>query len=186
MTMIVGYHDSDGAVLLADSRATWISPVRRNNLYQDTLQKILPFGPKLLIGFAGDVQTALTVVAAIQERAKRKRELQHIAVLGPRLGRFAKYEFKTLVGAKRTRQGISLILAGIETASAASAKPNEVQLWGYESPHFHPVRVENDFVVKGSALIAIHPFLQTNRAELNAQTGGLKGKADWLISRLDS
>jgi 20S proteasome alpha/beta subunit len=53
MTMVAACHFADGAVIIADSRATWVGS--GVPIFQDELQKILSLGPKIGLAFAGDI-----------------------------------------------------------------------------------------------------------------------------------
>lgn len=183
MTMIVGCHFSEGAVLLADSRATWLLGNGKNT-YQDTLQKIFPFPFNMSMGFAGHIATATHIMRAIHNRVVSSNRLKHVASLGPNIGRFAKHEYQTLTGSGQTTGANSLVLVGIQP-TRGKPTPIDVHLWTYESPRYYPLRVEHDFMAMGSGADIVAPFLRANWADLLSQQGGLKGKADWLISRLE-
>src|SRR5437667_8595491 len=72
MTVVVACRFPEGAVVLADSRATWVGG---RKMYQDTLQKILPIGGKQGIAYAGDVGAAGLVVRELRRRIQSNRRL---------------------------------------------------------------------------------------------------------------
>lgn len=60
--MVLAYNFQEGSVMISDSRATWVDKRINTNIPEDKLQKILPPGKKMAIGYAGDVRTAALVV----------------------------------------------------------------------------------------------------------------------------
>jgi hypothetical protein len=84
MTLVAACRFRDGAVILADSRATWL----RAGVVEDTLQKVLYVGPRTGLAFAGSVDVAACVTEALRndwmpvrvfgDRDKREDDLLQI------------------------------------------------------------------------------------------------------------
>jgi len=70
MSVVAGCRLLDGVIILADSRAT-IS-VNGKTFYLDNLQKILPFTPYIVIGFAGNVKVISKILLDLFELIKTK------------------------------------------------------------------------------------------------------------------
>jgi 20S proteasome alpha/beta subunit len=186
VTLVVGCHFSEGAVVLADSRATWQTPGGKN-VFEDTLQKILPLLPTATIAYAGDVSTATSLINSLSKRIQKNNRLKNIGHLGPNLGRFAKHDYQTLQGLNRNPQPVSLVLSGIDVGrSKTGAGPHEVGLWAYSSPRFHLTEVKYSFVAIGSGANIAIPFLKKHWSEIVGLAGGLQEKANWLFPRLES
>ncbi len=186
MTLVVGCHFPEGAVILADSRATW-QITGSKNVFQDTLQKLLPLLPTATIAYAGHVSTATSLINSLSSRILRNNRLKNVGYLGPNVGRFAKHDYQTLQGLSINPQPVSFVLAGIDTGrSQAGSGSHEIRLWGYSSPRFRPVEVKHNFVAVGSGSDVIVPFLTQHWSELAALAGGAHEKANWLIPRLEN
>jgi 20S proteasome alpha/beta subunit len=84
--MVAACRFRDGAVMIADTRATWLAGGL--TLFQDSFQKILPLAQQVAIGFAGDVQAAELIVRQLRRRMQtqpRLRILRKLAADVPRL-----------------------------------------------------------------------------------------------------
>jgi 20S proteasome alpha/beta subunit len=80
MTLIAACRFQTGAVVIADSRATWTQPGSITGAVEDTLRKILHIGPKISLTYAGSVDEAGCVADELRRRVKS----------GGRSGRFRK------------------------------------------------------------------------------------------------
>ena len=69
MTVLLACRFEDGAVIAADSRATWLAGGRTTP--QDSLQKILFLGKGSVFAFAGDVKLASIIAKEIASRVRK-------------------------------------------------------------------------------------------------------------------
>lgn len=187
MTLVVGCHLENAAILLADSRATWQSQGAKN-VYQDSLQKILPIAHQAIIAYAGQVDTAISLIGSLQLRIKKNKRLQNLGYLGPQLGRLARHDYATLQGMGKNPGHVAFVLAGVETRGARENLGSaiaEVRMWAYSAPRFRPTEVNNTFIAVGSGADLVSPFLQERWRDLSA-LAGVKEKTDWLIPHLES
>ena len=93
MTMVLAYKFKEGTVMISDSRATWVDKRINTNVPEDKLQKILPLGNKMAIGYAGDVRTAALVINSLRGMLKKKSRLSIPNVMAAELSRVAKYHY---------------------------------------------------------------------------------------------
>ena len=141
MTMVAACHFADVAVIIADSRATWVGS--GVPIFQDELQKILPLGPKIGLAFAGDVAAAALIAQPLRRRLRRDeraRAVRKLAADVPRIARHYYGIYKARTGRDRRLQ---LILCG-------ATELGQVGVWWFQSPHFGSHKLEDDFVVVGS------------------------------------
>src|SRR4029453_5464478 len=92
MTMIAVCRFPHGAVVIADSRATWKQG--GSNSYQDTLQKIVPLGPKIAFSFAVDVTAAAFLFSKLRRRINKQPRLRALHKLSAEIPRIAKHYFQ--------------------------------------------------------------------------------------------
>ncbi len=161
--------------MIADSRATWLGGGSRR--FQDSLQKILSLGPRIAIGFAGDVQAAALVVEQLRGRMQKKPRLRILRKLAADVPRIAKHYYSL----HRSRTGkdhpLDLVLGGVTDSGA-------VEIWWFQSPNFHGHKLERGFVVRGSGSV-VAPYVQDNFERFDRELPNLKARADALISGLD-
>jgi 20S proteasome alpha/beta subunit len=142
MTVVVAARFQDGAVVLADTRASWGLPA--DPFPEDALQKILPLTRKSVIAYAGDVAAAAYVIERIKERIQRKKRLQSIYRLAGDLPRAARHYFREFQSkSQRVVGGIALVLAGISDVGKAL-------IYWTESPHFSRRRLDSELIAVGS------------------------------------
>lgn len=171
MTMVVAYQFKDGAVMIADSRATWRTR-EREDIPEDRLQKILPLGHKMAIGYAGDVRTAELITQQLGrkiEREPRLRSPQRLAAYLPRIAR--RY-------CERRGVNVDLILGGINSLG-------KTEIWSFKFPHFRGKKLTEGFEVIGSGEI-VKEYLEKNRKKIEKKDQDLKAKADTLFIGLGS
>lgn len=175
MTMIACCRFRDGAVIIADARATW----RRGNpqAFQDTLQKILPLGRKTALAFAGDVTAAAVIVNQLRLRIKKKPRLGVLRKLAAEIPRIAKHYYGLCQSRTRSRERLALILAGVDTAG-------NVRIWCYESPFFRSRNLTTEFEVLGTGAV-VKTYLQRSWDGLEANSSSLKARADRLLVGLE-
>ena len=66
MTMVAACHFADGAVIIADSRATWVGAGMP--IFQDEPQKVLPLESNIGLAFAGDVEAVALIARQLRQR----------------------------------------------------------------------------------------------------------------------
>ena len=66
MTLLAASRFRDGAIIISDSPLTWIS--RDRYLLQDSLQKTLLIGPRIIIGYVGDDRVGALIVQKLPRR----------------------------------------------------------------------------------------------------------------------
>ncbi|MBU1630968.1 MAG: hypothetical protein KKH49_04110, partial [Candidatus Omnitrophica bacterium] len=147
MTMIVGCHFKDGAVIVADSRVTSKEFPAGKKILSDTAQKIIPLGLKLAIAFAGDVPLANDIIFQIRKRITKNKRLRIPSKIATDLPRVAQYCYRKYKETNKNREwSVSLLLGAIN--------PNgTILLWAYESPSFNIKIIRDDFVVLGSGAV---------------------------------
>lgn len=168
MTLVAACHFDDGLVLLTDSRATWFGP--SSTIPQDSLQKLLYLGPRVVFAYAGDVAAAGRLVAELRDRIKadtRKARLRRLAVDVPRIARRA---YSTGL----VTHGLHFLIAGVDGAG-------RIMVWHFRSPKFEPEELSSGFLAFGTGA-AIRPYLEENLERINREAPNLKSKADALIS----
>ncbi len=174
MTVVVAYRFPEGAVVLADSRATRMG---QRNTYQDTLQKVLPVGGKQAIAYSGDVGAAGLVVWELRRRIRSNSRLLIPHKLALEIPRVARHYYDVY----RARHGVvhplDLVLAGV-------SERGEVGVWWYQSPNFESHLLTDGCIALGSGAEAARKCLA--KAASTFQTApSLKAKADALISGLE-
>src|SRR5216684_4294903 len=175
MTMVAACHFADGAVIIADSRATWVGS--GVPIFQDELQKILPLGPKIGLAFAGDVAAAALIARQLRQRLRKDekaRALRKLAADVPRIARHYYGIYKARTGRDR---GLQLILSGANESG-------QVGVWWFQSPHFDSHRLEGGFVVVGSGSV-VAAYLKNEMERIARDAPDLKARADMLLVGLE-
>ena len=173
--MVAACRAGEDAIIIADSRATWLCPGAP--ILQDVLQKILPIGtPKMGVAFAGDVGAADLVIRQLRSRLRqvpRYRLLRKLAADVPGIAR----HYYGLHKAKTRRDlGLALVLFG-------ATDTGQVEIYSFESPHFHSFRLAKGFLVVGSGRV-VAGYLDSNLYRLTHEITDLKGVADALVTGL--
>ena len=175
MTMVAGCIFRDGADVIADSRATLESAASRH--FDDSLQKILHLGPKLAIGYAGNVAIAGHIIQEIRKAISKNRRLNMPRRLAQEFPRIACHYFKIYkTSMPAGRENVGFVVAGVGDSE-------EISVWSFRSPTFEARRVES-FDVLGSGEV-VRSYLQETFKKLK-EVNGLKERADWLIQGLES
>lgn len=175
MTMIAACRFHDGAVIIADSRATWERGKRQS--FQDTLQKILPLGPKISLSFAGDVAAAALIANQLRLRVNKRTRLRILRKLAAEIPRVAKHYYDFYEAKTRRREGLALILAGVDASG-------NIGIWCYEAPHFRSRNLSERFEVLGSGA-AVKSYLKECWDKLDHDLPDLKSRADRLLLGLE-
>lgn len=178
MTIILACRISEGAVMIADSRATWERTTGQPTpaLYQDTLQKILPLGPRIAIGYAGDVQAAALIIREIRRRMKANPRLQILRKLAAEIPRLAKHYYHVYVGRTGRRANVALVLGGVIPSGS-------VGVWWYTSPDFGSHDLSDRFKVLGSGSVIVSQ-IEAVYGSLDS-FASLKNRTDALVRALD-
>ncbi|GEM_PF-4650257 len=171
MTMVAACKFHDGAVMIADSRATWTQGSAR--VFQDTLQKILPLGRMMGLGFAGDVQAAEAVVRHLRLRIRAKPRLQNTVKLALEIPRIARHYYVHRQTVGKDRHSLAIVLGGIHSSG-------RVGVWCFESPRFEGRELKGGFAVVGSGSV-VAPYLENNVERIGRDLPDLKARADALL-----
>jgi hypothetical protein len=170
MTLLAASRFRDGAIIISDNPLTWIS--RDRHLFQDSLQKILPIGPRIIIGYAGDDRVGPLIVQKLLRRIQVRPRLRALPILTAYFPKIAKHYYQEHGRFHR----LAFVLGGVSSSE-------HVEVWWYESPFFETHRLENRFIVKGSGEM-VHHYLQNNFDRLDQDLPDLKARADSLLSGL--
>ncbi|MCL4353956.1 hypothetical protein M1349_00600 [Patescibacteria group bacterium] len=172
MTMVLAYKFREGTVMISDSRATWVNKRVNINIPEDTLQKILPLGNKMAIGYAGDVKTAALVINNLRGALRKKPRLSIPNVMVVELVRTVKYHFRKI------KEPVAFILGTIDNSGT-------IKTWSFESPSFAPQEICKGFAVIGSGSV-VADYLRKNAKTFESPKQDLKKKADLLFMNLGS
>jgi 20S proteasome alpha/beta subunit len=160
----------DGAVVMADSRATWVGgPVA---VFQDGLQKIISLGPRTGIAYAGDVPATELVIRQLRIRMRDRPRLQLLDKFASELPRITRHYLDVYRARTLRRPDLALILFGV-TASG------KIGIWGYEAPRFTMRALQHGYLVAGSGRI-VESFLAREFERLKKEPD-LKARADAMI-----
>ena len=174
--MVAACRFRDGAVIIADSRATWDRGTLQS--FQDALQKILPLGPKISLSFAGDVKAAALILNQLRLRIRKNARLGNLQKLGAEIPRIAKHYYSLYVSKTRSREGLALILAGVDAGG-------NIGIWCYDSPLFQRRNLAHGFEVLGTGAV-VKSYIQECWDNLESQFSDLKSRADRLYVGLES
>ncbi|HUV42860.1 MAG TPA: hypothetical protein VMY36_03065 [Patescibacteria group bacterium] len=172
MTMVLAYKFKEGTVMISDSRATWVDKRINANILEDKLQKILPLGNRMVIGYAGDVKTAALVINSLRGTLKKKSKLNIPNVMVSELCRIAKFYYKKI------KEPLAFILGTINNSG-------KIEVSSFEFPSFAPQKVNEGFTVIGSGNI-VAGYLRKNANLFEKPNQSLKQKADLLYINLGS
>lgn len=176
MTMVAACRFKDGAVMISDSRVTWRE--RNERAFQDTLQKILPLGPKIAIGFAGSVQAANLVVQQLRRRMQKTERLRSLQKLAANVPRIAKHCYRLHQNRTGRKDPLSLVLGGVTGTG-------KIEIWYFRSPDFVRHKLDRDFVVVGSGDV-VASFIKDNLKSIERKQVNLKKRADALLFGLEA
>ncbi len=174
MTMVVGCHFSDGAVMIADSRVTCKVPLK--DIHSDTAQKIIPLGKRLAIAFSGNVVIANEITSQIHKRIVKDTRLRIPRKLAFDFPRIARHYYQKYINQKDNE--VSFMLGGID-------KSGNPGIWIFDSPNFNPVSIDKGFAVIGSGVV-VSGYLKANYMAIESSSESLKAKADKLMMGLES
>lgn len=175
MTMVAACRVREGAVVIADSRATWLGPGAA--IFRDVLQKILPLAPKVGIAFAGDVRAASLIVSQLRRRIHKKPRLGLIRKLAGNVPRIARHYYTLHRSRSSPAHPLVLILFGV-------ADSGRVEIYGFQSPHFNAQKLDRGFLVVGSGEV-VRPYLEQNLQAIEQKARDLKAAADSVILGLE-
>ncbi len=173
--MVAACRFQDGAVIIADSRATWLGG--NAHLFQDSLQKILPLGERTAIAFAGDVQAAGQLVHQLRKRISKKPRLRILRKLAAEVPRIAKHYYGLHRAQIEKKESLALVLGGITSSGI-------VEIWRFESPHFESYKLESGFLVVGTGNV-VATYIQENLGRFDREFPSLKARADALLVGLE-
>jgi len=177
MTMVAACRAGENAIIIADSRATWLCPGAP--ILQDVLQKILPMGaPKIGVAFAGDVGAAALVIQQLRRRHRQVPHSRLLRKLAADVPRIARHYYGLQKARTRRDLGLALILFG-------ATESGQVEVYSFESPHFHSVHLAEGFLVVGSGRV-VAGYLESNLFRLTHEITDLKGIADALVIGLEA
>jgi len=175
VTVVAACQFRDGAVIIADSRASWLNQGAR----QDALRKILHISPRSALTYAGDVAMAACVAEGLRKRGALGPSRANLYKVALDLPRITKRCYTRCAQRRPARDcGIALVFAGVDDAGVVS-------MWWLKSPQFKLTRVENSSIALGSGADAITPYLQANFARIDAMPD-LKTRADTLLGAMES
>lgn len=170
MTVVVGYKSSFGGILISDSRATWRSNSPWiSDVPEDRLQKILPLGSKLAVGFAGDVKLAEKIIKCTADNIQKKKLDSPFKSLNV-FARTARYFYL------KDSKVVGFITAGI-------SKNGKIYIWSLEAPNFSPLEINDGFEVIGSGRITKNQLIK-NRRQFEQNKKSLKDVADSVFVNL--
>jgi 20S proteasome alpha/beta subunit len=175
--MVTACHFDEGAVIIADSRATWAYS-NGGQLLSDRAQKILPLDSNLGVAFAGSMSVANKIVSEIRLSIKKKPRLANPVSLSRKLSRTAAYYYrKCLQNSDEKNCLVSLMLGCMPSRG-------EPLIWTFQAPDFVPILV-SEWAVIGTGSV-VSPYLKNNIHRIDEQGASLKEKATILISGLES
>ena len=178
MTLVAACRFRVGAVILADSRATWLKGGAASSV-EDTLQKVLYIGPSTALAYAGSVEVAACVTDALRKHATlgaKKSYLYKIAVDLPRIAKrcFSRCTLKRGVSDCR----VDLVLVGVDSSGTVS-------LWYLQSPQFKLSKLDHGPIALGSGADAVTPYLAANFKSIDGLSD-LKNRAAALMGAMES
>lgn len=172
MTVVAACQFRDGAVILADSRASWMKQGAR----QDALRKVLHITPRSALAYAGDVAVAACIANGLRKRQGLGGSKVSLYKVATDLPRIAKRCYARCMQ-RRADCGIELVFSGIDSSGVVS-------LWSMKSPQFKLAKIGR-FAALGSGADAVIPYLEKNFARLDG-LADLKSRADTLIGAMES
>jgi 20S proteasome alpha/beta subunit len=178
MTLVVACRFQKGAVILADSRATWLAGGVESSV-EDTLQKILVVGPHAALAYAGNVSVAACVVDELRRRGEFGPNKVVLGKMSVDLPRIAKRCLS------QSRHKHSAIDCAVDLVFTGVDGTGRVAVWHLSAPKFELTEVDHDFIAVGSGSQAVTGYLRANFATID-QLPDLKSQADHLIRRLES
>lgn len=177
MTILAGFQFDNGVVILADSRATWVSQLGSPLHFQDELQKLLPLDNRIAIGYAGDVQGANLIINELKRRMRRKERLRALQKLASEIPRIAKHYYKLHRSRSKSREHVALMLGGVTNSG-------KVLVFSYESPRFERIELKQNFRILGSGR-QIQPEVIEGYKKIADQSIELQERAHVLRVLLD-
>jgi hypothetical protein len=174
MTILIGCRLAEDAIMLADSRATWVG--KGKMVTEDALAKILPLGARTALAYAGDVTAAGLIMQQLRKRITSTPRLRLLKKLAADVPRVARYYHRLYCAKAKRRADLLLMLGGVTD----SGKP---EIWWYQSPSFHTNHLTDGFIVLGSGEVAA-PYIKANYQRIVALPD-LKSRTDALVSGLE-
>jgi hypothetical protein len=150
--------------VLADCRVTWSGNPKR---FQDNLQKIYPFGPTGVIGFAGHIKAAKGILSHIQKESQKKSLPPTAKQIVQDISLWAKEAYSLLpLG---DQKDIELMYVASDYGRITLRTNNiiftENILVQFRSPKFEPI-FHQDYISLGYAIEYPEEILKENRKSL--------------------
>jgi hypothetical protein len=175
MTMIVACEFSDSVVVFADTRVTMRERGRAARV-RDELQKIIAFGNRGLLAYAGDVKVAASTYRALIRQASADPRRRYSPKLLADLPRVARYQFRELSRAERREAHVSFIVVLVN-------ERDRIEVYSYDSPHFQRLAIEQRVVARGTGSF-VSSKLVNRLPSLDAAP--IKGRVDSIIVMLEN
>jgi len=161
MTAILAIDYYYQIIVIADCRVTWLTNPPK---LQDNLQKVYPFGPTGVIGFAGGIAAAKAIVNSINQEAPLKGLPSTANEIVSDIANWAKDTYVKLP--KSDQIYLELMYAAADYGQITLAAPNVVFakniLAKYTSPAFEP-QLQPDILALGYANQYSPEIIRENR-----------------------
>lgn len=129
MTVVLGHHFFQGIVVVADSRST-LQKKGSIVALKDNAQKIFFLTPNIIIGFAGDIEFAGSIIPFLVQQIKirpRLNLLNNFVLKSPKLIRYA----YNILAKKKGHRPIGFIIAGLDPSRPAPVKDKDGHVTGH-------------------------------------------------------
>lgn len=145
--LAVDYHYQ--IIVIADCRVTWLTNPPK---LQDNLQKVYPFGPTGVVGFAGGIAAAKAIINKINQEAPRKSLPSSAKEIVSDIASWATDAYSRLI--RSDQIPLELMYAVVDYGEVTLATPNAVFanniLAKFSAPDFEP-KMQSDFLALGYA-----------------------------------
>jgi hypothetical protein len=164
MTAILAIDYFYQIIVIADSRATWLFPQTNKSKPQDNLQKVYPYGPSGIIGFAGGIAAAKAVLIYIKKESENIHIPKSTLDIAHLIGGWAKESYLKIPSSDQIDLELMYTAVDLENVSLRTTNATFARnyLVKYISPNFNP-EFQTDFVGLGYAKNYPRDIIRENR-----------------------
>lgn len=132
MTVVLGQHFMEGVAVMADCRAS-ISKSGKVTPWRDNTQKVFFLNPEIVLGFAGDIGFAGSIISFVSHHMETKPEFGQPHVFSKKAPSVFKYAYKKLCEQTGSKPSVAFIIAGNDLSRKQKVVDKDGKFAGYVS-----------------------------------------------------
>jgi hypothetical protein len=132
MTVVLGQQFLQGVIVMADCRASWIDKGNGKVVAKrDITQKIFFLNDNLIIGFAGDIDTAGAIICFLSREIGLRQKLGNLHIFTENAQRLIKFAYAEYCKQKGKQETVEFVIAGVDKGRPERVVDAEGKTTGY-------------------------------------------------------